>query len=172
MDSALLLVRLVVGLYVAAHGAQKLFGWFGGPGLAGTRGFLGGLLGFRPAAFWSLVVALAEFAGGLLLALGLLGPIGPIAVATTMLTTIVVVHWSKGPWNSNGGYELPLTYLAVALGVALAGPGAFSLDHALGIALPTTVGELVAALGLIGVVLAIATRQTPAAQPQPHAKAA
>jgi putative oxidoreductase len=172
MDSALLILRLVVGLYVAAHGAQKLFGWFGGPGLAGAQGFMGGMLGFRPAGFWTLALSLAEFAGGLLLALGLLGPIGPVGIAAAMLGNIVAVHWSKGPFAAQGGYELSLTFLAVAVGVALAGNGAYALDTGLGIAVPAVVSQVVALVSLIGVVVAIATRHASAAQPQAQAEAA
>ena len=172
MDAALLIVRLVVGLYVAAHGAQKLFGWFGGHGLDGTQGFIGGMLGFRPAWLWTLAVSLTEFGGGLLLALGLLAPLGAIGVATAMAPIIIVAHWSNGPWNSNRGYELPLTNLAVAVGLALAGPGAYSLDRVFGIAVPAGLSQVVALVALIGVVLALATRRAPAAQPQAQPKAA
>jgi putative oxidoreductase len=172
MNFALLLLRLVVGLYVASHGAQKLLGWFGGHGFAGTQAMFGGMLGFRPARFWALAASLAEFVGGLLMALGLLGPLGPIGVATAMLTAIVVAHWSKGPFAMEGGYELPLTNLIVAVAVALAGPGAYALDSVFGIAVPGAYGEVVALLAVIGVIVSLATRHIPAPQPQTQARSA
>lgn len=161
MDTALLILRVVVGLYVAGHGAQKLFGWFGGPGLKGTEGFLGGMLGFRPARLWAPAVSLAEFGGGLLMAVGLLGPLGPIGVAASQVTATVVVHWAKGPWATEGGYELTLTNLAVAGAVAIAGVGAYSVDAWLGISIPVWIPAVVAALALVGVLVAIGTRKAP-----------
>src|SRR5262249_23344355 len=136
MDTALLILRLVLGLYMLAHGTQKLFGWFDGHGFAATRGLVGGMLGYRPALLWTLAVSVADFAGGVLLIIGLLSPIGAIAVAAAMLSATLVPHWSKGPFGSSGGYELPLTNLAVAVGVGLAGPGAYSLDQVLNIGVP------------------------------------
>ncbi len=161
MDVALLILRITVGLYVAAHGAQKLFGWFGGPGLQGTEGFLGGMLGFRPARVWAPAVSLAEVGGGLLLALGLLGPLGPIGVASSMITATIVVHWAKGPWGSEGGYEQTLTNLAVAIAVAIAGVGGYSVDAWLGISIPLWISLAVAAVALVGVLVAIGTRKAP-----------
>jgi putative oxidoreductase len=170
MDTALFILRLVVGLYVAAHGAQKLFGWFGGPGLKGTEGFLGGMLGFRPAKLWALSVGLAEFGGGVLLALGLLAPLGSIGVAAAMITATLVVHWAKGPWGTEGGYEQTLTNFAVAVAVAIAGVGRYSVDAWLGISIPAGVSVAVAALAAVGVLVSIATRKTSA--PAPAATAA
>ncbi len=169
MDLALLVLRIVVGLYVGAHGAQKLFGWFNGPGLQKTEGFLGGMLGFRPAGLWAPAVGLAEFGGGLMMALGLLGPLGPIGVASSMITATMVVHWAKGPWGSEGGYEQTLTNLAAAVAVAIAGVGSYSVDSWLVISIPVWISEAVAALALIGVLLAIGTRK---AQLQVPAKVA
>ncbi len=161
MDLALLILRLVVGLYVAAHGAQKLFGWFKGPGLEGTEGFLGGMLGFRPARLWAPALSLAEFGGGLLMAIGFLGALGPIAVATSMVTATVVVHWAKGPWGTEGGYEQTLTNLAVALAVAVAGVGRYAVDSWLGISVPVWLSGVVAVLALLGVLVAVGTRRAP-----------
>ncbi len=158
MDTALLILRLVIGLYLAAHGAQKLFGWFKGPGLKGTEGFLGAMLGFRPARFWAPALALAEFGGGLFMAAGLLGPLGPIAVMASQLTATAVVHWAKGPWNSEGGYEQTLTNLLVALAVAIAGVGRYSIDSLVGISVPVSVSVAVAVVALLGVLVAVGTR--------------
>jgi putative oxidoreductase len=171
MDTALLIVRLVVGVYLAAHGAQKLFGWFGGPGFSATQGLVGGMLGYRPAWLWTFAVSVGEFAGGLLLMVGLLTPIGAIAVGATMLSATLVPHWSKGPFGNKGGYELPLTNLAVAVAVGLIGPGADSLDHILNLSVPVLASEALAVLALLSVVLGIVSRRTPSPQPAPHPQA-
>jgi putative oxidoreductase len=133
-DVALLVLRVVVGLILAAHGSQKLFGWFGGPGLKGSSGWLASMR-LRPAPLWAFMGGLAEFGGGLLLALGFLGPLGTAGIVSAMLMAIVLAHWPKF-WAMEGGYELALTYLVVALAVGIAGPGRYSLDTALGIAPP------------------------------------
>ncbi len=168
MDVALLILRIVVGLYVAAHGAQKLFGWFNGPGLKGAEGFLGGMLGFRPASLWTYAVSLAEFGGGLLMVVGLLNPLGPIAVIAGQTTATLVVHWAKGPWGSEGGYEQTLTNLTVAAAVAIAGAGRYSLDRLFGIAIPVWFSVTFAIIALLAVAVAIGTRKVaaPSASPQ------
>ena len=158
MDIALLVLRVVIGLALAAHGSQKLFGWFGGGGLKGTHGFID-MLGFRPSRFWAPVVAVGEFGGGLLMAIGLLNPIGPLAIVASMLTATWTAHRSKGFWNSNGGYELPLTNIAVAVAVALAGSGRWSLDSLFGIALPESAVITLTVLTLVGVVGGLASRR-------------
>jgi putative oxidoreductase len=168
MDVALLILRLVVGLYLAGHGAQKLFGWFNGPGLKGAQGFMGGMLGFQPAGFWAPAVSLAEFGGGLLFALGLFSPLGALAIVASQLTATLVVHLPKGPWNTNGGYELTLTNMAVAVAVALAGPGRYALDRLFGISFPIWFSLAIAAIALIGVVVSIATRRTQQPQSSPQ----
>ncbi len=165
LELGLLILRLVVGFVVFAHGAQKLFGWFGGYGLKGTAGWLGSM-GMQPATLWALLAGLSETFGGLLLALGFLSPLGPLGITAAMLVAIIKVHWGKGLWATNGGLELPLTNVAAAIAVGLIGPGAYSLDAVLRTALPepvTFVGGLV--LVLIGVAFAtlVPTRQMAAA---------
>jgi putative oxidoreductase len=129
MDFALLVIRLAIGGIAAAHGAQKLFGWFGGPGLAGTAGFLESL-GFRPGWLHARLLGLAETVGGVLLAVGLLTPLAAGAVAGVMITAVATVHWTKGFFAQDGGYEYPLALALIAVAVAFAGAGKYSLDAA------------------------------------------
>lgn len=150
MDIGLLILRAVLGLYLFGHGTQKLFGWFGGSGLAATAKGME-RTGFRPGLFAALASGGAEAGGAVLLALGLLSPLGALGIAATMVVA-GATHWSKGVWARNGGFELPLTNLAAALALALTGPGRFSLDAALKIALPEPVtGIVVTALAIVGV---------------------
>jgi len=132
MSIAFLIVRLILGLGLAAHGCQKLFGWFGGGGIVGTGKFFEAL-GFRPGTTFALMAGLGETAGGLLTVLGLGGALGPVLIVTVMLVAIFTVHIEKGYFNSNGGWELPASNIAAALAVAFAGPGSYSLDAALGL---------------------------------------
>src|SRR5262245_37076915 len=127
LHQGLLLARLVFGLVMAAHGAQKLFGWFGGYGLAGTGGFFASL-GFRPGRLFAAADGLSEFSGGLLIALGLLGPVGPALVLSVMIVAAVTVHVKNGLFAQNNGIEVPLLYATAAVALALTGPGAFSID--------------------------------------------
>lgn len=166
MDLALLLVRLI-GLGFAAHGAQKLFGWFGGYGLAGTAGFFESL-GFRPGRLFAGAAGLSELTGGILIALGLFGPVGPMLVVSVMVVAILTVHAPKGFFITDGGMELNLTYIAIAMLLALAGPGAYSLDAALGIGSIWTpaLAWSVLGLGVLGGLGNAALRRKPAATPQ------
>ena len=131
MDQGLILIRLVFGLLIAAHGAQKFFGWFGGHGLAGTAGFLESL-GFRPGRLFAISASLTELASGLLIALGLFGPVGPALMLSVMIVAAVTVHWN-GVFVTSNGVEVPLLYAAFAVGIALTGFGAYSLDALLGL---------------------------------------
>src|SRR5579872_3196843 len=160
MDIALLLVRLI-GFGLAAHGAQKLLGWFGGYGIAGTGGYFE-TIGFRPGRFFAAAAGLSELTGGLLLVLGLGGAIGPMLIIATMIVAIFSVHWQHGFFGSNGGYELPLTNLALALLLAFTGYGAYSLDAALGIALPAATTWGLIGLGVVGGFANLALRRAPA----------
>lgn len=132
MDLALFIVRAVVGLLLAGHGAQKLFGSFGGHGIAGTGQFFESL-GLRPGRRNALAAGASELGGGLLLALGLLTPLGSAAIIGVMVVAILSVHLPKGPWATEGGYEYNLVLIAVAFAVAAAGPGGWSIDRALGL---------------------------------------
>lgn len=159
----LLIVRLILGLGFAAHGAQKLFGWFGGYGVAGTGGFLESI-GFKPGRLFATAAGLAEFAGGLLLAIGLGGPIGPALIIAAMLVAIVTVHFRNGFFATNNGIELPLLYLLFATAYAFAGYGALSIDSALGIAsvwTPALIWTLVV-LGFVGGFANLAARRSQA----------
>jgi putative oxidoreductase len=116
---------------MSAHGAQKLFGWWGGPGMAGTTGMCRSF-GCRLPGLMAWALALAELGGGFLLAAGFLTPLGALAVTTVMLNAVYLVHRPNGFFNSNGGYEFNLLIAATAVALAAIGPGRFSIDHALG----------------------------------------
>ena len=150
LSSGLLVARLVFGLLMAAHGTQKLFGWCGGYGLAGTGGFFE-TLGFRPGRAFAAAASLTEITGGLLLALGFLGPVGPALIISVMLVAAISVHWQNGLFAASNGIELPLLYAAGAISLALTGPGLFSLDAVLGLTSLWTPGIVWAAIA-IGVV--------------------
>jgi putative oxidoreductase len=155
MDLALFILRIVVGLLLAGHGAQKLFGWFKGPGLQGFSGWLASI-GFRPPDLWAWIAGICEFGGGLLFALGLFSPLGSLLIAASMATAIAKVHWPK-IWATEGGIELPLTNLVVVIAVGIAGPGAASLDAMSGTELPGWLAALGVVLVLVGWVLALVT---------------
>lgn len=170
MDVGLLILRVALGLLLAAHGAQKAFGWFGGGGVRGTTAMTSHM-GFRPAPLWAGMVMAGELGGGLLVALGLLSPLGPLGVGAAMTVAAVTIPRSKGLWNSKGGYEFPLSLLAGALALAFAGSGRYSLDAVLGIAIPLNLAAVLAGVTVLAVVIGLATRQ-PAPAPQPSAASA
>jgi putative oxidoreductase len=131
-DLALLLIRVVLGIVFIAHGAQKLFGVFGGPGLAGTAEAWAGL-GLQPAMLFALLGGIAEFGGGLLMLVGLLTPVASLAIVGMMVGAITLVTAGKGFFIQNQGYEYNLVLIVLAVAVAIAGPGRLSLDHGLGL---------------------------------------
>jgi putative oxidoreductase len=151
MSYGLLLLRVVVGGTMFGHGAQKLFGWFAGGGPKGTGGFFG-QLGYRAPIVLAIFAGLAE-SSGVLFALGFLTPLASLAIAVVMLNAIITVHWSKGFWNGNGGFEFPLTILTIAVSVAAIGPGRFSIDRAIG--WDDNISGLWWGVGVLGAALAV-----------------
>ena len=127
INLGLLIIRLVVGVLFIGHGAQKLFGKFGGYGLKGTGGWFESI-GMKPGVTMALFAGLAELIGGILFAVGFLTPLASLLIAGTMIMAIVKVHAPNGLWATSNGYEYNLTLLAVAIGVALTGPGKYALD--------------------------------------------
>jgi putative oxidoreductase len=132
LDLGFLVARVLVGLLMAAHGAQKLFGWFGGHGLGGTGAFFD-QLGFRPGRLFATAAGLGEIVSGVLIALGLFGPVGPALLLAVMVVAAISVHWRNGLFATNNGIELPLLYSIAATRFALTGPGRYSLDALLGL---------------------------------------
>jgi putative oxidoreductase len=159
MDTGLLIARVVLGLLMAAHGAQKLFGWFGGYGLAGTGGFFE-QLGFRPGRFFAATAGTTEVIGGLLVAAGLLGPLGPALIVSVMVVAIATVHWPHGLFAQNNGIETPLLYAVGAAALALTGPGAYSLDALLRLSWSGEIAWIALALGVLGGMANLAIRKT------------
>ena len=131
MDEGILLLRLLLGLLIAAHGAQKLFGWFGGYGPQGTGQFFASL-GYRTPVLYAVLAGIAEFFGGLALAAGFLVPLAAAGIVVVMLNAIESVKFKGGFFAGNGGYEFELLILGTAVGLAATGPGKYSLDRAIG----------------------------------------
>ncbi|HLU34378.1 MAG TPA: DoxX family protein [Thermomicrobiales bacterium] len=158
-DLGVLVVRATVGGLLAGHGAQKLFGAFGGPGLEGTSGWLESM-GFKPGTQWALLAGASEFGGGVMTAAGLMHPLGPIATIGAMVTAARVGHSGKPIWVTEGGAELPVTNIAVAFALAMVSPGRYSLDHMLGIKVPDSLAAIAAAAVGVGVLAGEAAQAT------------
>jgi putative oxidoreductase len=168
MDVGLLVLRLVVGAVFIGHGTQKLFGWFGGYGIAGTGGFLESL-GYRPGKHFAALGGLAEAGGGLLLMLGLFTPLAAAAIIAMMINAIFAVHFENGAWAQNNGFEYPLVLAVAAAAIALGDGGTASLDSALGLDL----GGVWAVIGIaFGVVAGAVTAATRRVEGEPEAAAA
>ena len=135
LSLGLLILRVVAGLTLAAHGSQKLFGWFGGPGFTKmAQGFQN--QGLKPAWLWTGFVVIGEFGGGLSLAFGFLTPLGAAGIFGAMFMAIFKTHWKNGFWNSKRGLEFPLSLLTIGVTLGITGPGGYALDALFGIALP------------------------------------
>lgn len=128
-DLGLLIIRLVIGLTFVGHGAQKLFGWFGGTGISGTGSFIQSIGIKEGAKVWAVLAGLFEFIGGLLFAAGVLTWLGAIMIVIVMIDAIFAVHGKNGYWMTNGGFEYNLVLIAAAIGVALIGPGEYVLIY-------------------------------------------
>ncbi len=174
MDVGLFLIHAVIGVFVAAHGSQKLFGVLGGYGLDGTGQYLEGF-GLRPGWLWALAAGGSEFVGGLAFAAGFFTPGAAALIAATMLVASRTDHAGKGFWIYNGGSEYVLRNAAIVIALAFFGAGAWSVDNAIG----WDVAGVAWGLGALGVavasavaVLALAGRgrvRAPSAEPAPSA---
>ena len=150
MDLALLVLRLVVGLLFVGHGAQKLFGVFGGGGLEGTAGMFDNI-GLQPGWLHARAAGTAEFLGGALIALGLFTPFAAASLIGVMTTAVITVHARNGIWNTNQGYEFNVVLSAAVFALAGIGAGAWSLDNAFGFDLHGAIWAVAAlAVGIIG----------------------
>ena len=169
-DVGLLIVRLAVGLTFAAHGAQKVLGWWSGPGFAGWTGAMT-RMGLRPAALWAALSSGVELVGGLLLAVGFLTPVAAALLVAQSVYIVVRVHRPKGFWNKNGGVEFPLQLLAGSLLIAASGPGAIAIDPAAGLDFGTwwrTAFLVIAVIGALATMaIARPVPQVPPAAPAP-----
>lgn len=159
MDLGMLLLRSVIGSLFIGHGAQKLFGSFGGYGLEGTGGFMA-QLGYRKGRAMATLAGFTELAAGVLLAIGFLTPIAAAGIIGVMVNAIVAVHAQNGMWNQDGGSEYPLVLCAAVAAITFAGPGAFSVDEALGLELAGVAwGFSAILLGILsGVVVSMSRR--------------
>jgi putative oxidoreductase len=161
-DLGLLILRIVVGLTMAGHGAQKAFGWWKGSGRAGWYAVMV-RMGFRPANAWGLVSIGAELIGGILFGLGFLTPVAAMALIGQSVVIIFKAHWSRGFWGRDGGYEFPLSLVAGVVAVVGTGAGALSLDSALGLAYPVELRAALLAFGVLGGTAAILVSRVPPA---------
>jgi putative oxidoreductase len=149
-ETAPAIVRVVQGSLMAGHGAQKLFGSFGGPGLDNTSGFME-MLGMRPGRPWAYMAGLSEFGGGVLTALGLLNPVGSLGVIGAMAMATRKAHWDKPIWVTEGGAELPVLNMAISTALMIREPDSFSLDRVIGLRLPAWIGPV----GLVAIILTV-----------------
>lgn len=164
-DLGVLVVRLALGATFVAHGSQKVFGWWEGPGFAKWTGAIV-RMGLRPAPLWAAISSGIELAGGVLVILGLVTPAAAALLVAQAFYIIVRAHWSRGFFNGKGGFEFAMQLLASSLLIAAVGPGAVSLDALVGLDLGTTVRVALVVTALAGALLAMAIARP---QPQPAA---
>jgi putative oxidoreductase len=165
MSIGRLAARAVIGGLFIGHGTQKLFGWFGGPGRAGTEAMMESLE-LRPATVTALTAGVTETVGGSLLAAGLATPVAAAALTGVMTTAISKVHWPNGPWAANGGWEYNVVLIATLAALVDTGPGNLSLDHLLGTERRGpgwALGALTLGVATAAATMAIGRRGTPAA---------
>lgn len=169
-DLGILIVRLAVGLTFAAHGAQKVLGWWFGPGFVGWTGAIT-RMGLRPATLWAALSAGVELFGGLFLAVGLLTPVASALVVGQCVYIVVRVHLPRGFWSKGGGIEFPLQLLAGSLLIVATGPGVIAVDQLLGITLEGWLRAAVLVIAVCGAFAAMAIARpspvTQAAKPSP-----
>jgi putative oxidoreductase len=171
-DIGLLIMRVVVGLIFAAHGAQKAFGWWNGPGPAGWTAAMN-RMGLRPAPFWAFVSTAAELGAGTALALGLLTPLVVAGLTSQAVVIIFRAHWAAGFWNANRGFEFPLALFGGILAILFTGPGAWALDTALPLDLlyePIVRWGVSVVAVIVGFIVVAMPKPTPPAAPQPNPK--
>jgi len=145
---ALFILQLGIGLTFAAHGAQKVFGWWNGPGLAGWQGAME-RMGYRPARLFALVSSLIELVGGLLLAVGFLTPIVAAVLVAQTVVIIGQVHWSNGFFSTRSGFEFPMVLGIGAAAIGLAAPTPVSVDSLIGFSADPTVRLALLVAGLV-----------------------
>jgi len=167
-DLAVLAARVALGAGIAAHGSQKAFGWFEGPGPVGAARFMDSL-GFRPGEKFAKAASTSEIAAGVLLILGLGGPIGPAMLTSTMIVAATSVHWKNGFFAQKNGIELSALYAGGSLALAGGGYGKLSLDEALNIKSlrSHTFTGLALAGGILAAIVLLASRTADAAPPDP-----
>jgi putative oxidoreductase len=164
-DTTLLILRLAVGLTFAAHGAQKAFGWWNGPGIEGWQKAVAGMR-FQPAPLWTFVSVGAELIGGLLLAIGLFTPLAATALIGQSVVIILKAHLPSGFWNKAGGIEFPLALTAGVVAILGVGPGAYSIDRLIGFGLVEPILWVLLLIGLAGGMAAYGlSRVAPAPSP-------
>lgn len=161
-DLALLTARLTLGGSIAAHGAQKLFGAFDGPGIEKAAGIFE-TLGFPDGERYARAASMAELTSGGLIALGAFGPVGPAMLVSVMAVAVETVHRPKGYFSQNGGYEMNTMYALIALLLATNGPGRISVDSLFGLnrRLRAVHGWLALAGGIAGAAMILGKRETP-----------
>jgi len=148
LDLALFILQVAVGLTFAAHGAQKLFGWWEGPGIAGWEGAMQ-RMGFRPPRVFAWISASVEFVGGLMLAFGVLTPLVAAVLVAQAVVIIGHVHWANGFFNQRSGIEYPLLLASGAAAIGLAGPSAVSVDRAIGFVVDPGVRVALVVAGIV-----------------------